>query len=408
MTPDQRRLPTSFSLYLDLIRFLAALLVVLTHFRQYKIVTDWQSHLLPNAGREAVIVFFVLSGFVIAYSTLSKEVSWREYAVARSARIYSVALPLLLLTFVAAGIATHFLRTEEIPSYQLDKAYIYIPFHLLFMGELWNLSDTPPLLPPYWSLSYEVWYYVLFGVACYLRGVPRLLVAALVLAIMGHKLWLLLPIWAAGVSLFNWLKNHTIPQRAAWFGWLASILLLVSYNLSGAEDKLRALSQAVWFVPQLKLGSADRVIADYAVCAIVVFNFACARFAGLSFLTRFSTQIRRLSFFTFPLYLAHALVLGLWRAYYPNGADSAVAVLPVSVLIAGFTWVLGHGSEALRLRMVAWSQGWREARPGKRHPAAAARHPKPDIFSRVRLADFSDPALPPETDTLQSFSRDGE
>jgi peptidoglycan/LPS O-acetylase OafA/YrhL len=34
-----------------------------------------EANLMPFAGRESVIVFFVLSGFVIAYSTLSKQVS---------------------------------------------------------------------------------------------------------------------------------------------------------------------------------------------------------------------------------------------------------------------------------------------------------------------------------------------
>ncbi|UUZ51422.1 hypothetical protein LP420_19440 [Massilia sp. B-10] len=91
--------------------------------------------------------------------------------------------------------------------YQLLKPWIYLPLHTLFMGELWTLTETPPWLVPYWSLGFEVWYYVLFGVMVYARGLRRVLLGGLVLLIMGPKLWLLLPVWLA------W--RLALPHRAA-------------------------------------------------------------------------------------------------------------------------------------------------------------------------------------------------
>jgi len=351
---ERSRLPTSFSLYLDLVRFMAAFLVLLTHYRQYGLVGGWAAGLIPLAGRESVIVFFVLSGFVIAYSTLSKAVSPRDYVAARLTRIASVALPIVLLAFACAAVVSRIEGPGLVQAYVLRKAYIYLPLHLLFLGEAWTLSETPPWLAPYWSLGYEVWYYVLFGVLCYLRGRRRLLAAVLALAIMGYKLWLLLPVWAAGVVLYRWLEGHAMPRPAARIGWLATTLLLIAYNLSGLEDQLCALAVSLWPFPGLPLGSAERVLADYLVGALIVANFACARYAAFPVLERFGERIRRLSFYTFPLYLAHALILGIWHAFHPHQAGSALDILSVSVIIIVFTWALGRGAERLRLASLAW------------------------------------------------------
>ncbi|KAK0339081.1 hypothetical protein LTR94_036019, partial [Friedmanniomyces endolithicus] len=78
-----------FSVYLDLVRFLAALAVVAMHVRQFGLVEAPGADHLTLFGREAVMAFFVLSGFVIAYTTAQRRPSAREYALARAARIYS-------------------------------------------------------------------------------------------------------------------------------------------------------------------------------------------------------------------------------------------------------------------------------------------------------------------------------
>ena len=55
---------------------------------------------LANLGNDAVMVFFVLSGFVIAYVADKKEKTFHDYALSRLARLYSVAAPALALTVV--------------------------------------------------------------------------------------------------------------------------------------------------------------------------------------------------------------------------------------------------------------------------------------------------------------------
>ena len=85
------------SLYLDVVRFTAAMVVFIGHVSGQRFVGGlfWQ---LGAYMDEAVTVFFVLSGFVIAYVIDQREDDAERYAVARASRLYSVALPAILAT----------------------------------------------------------------------------------------------------------------------------------------------------------------------------------------------------------------------------------------------------------------------------------------------------------------------
>ena len=353
MAPSALPLSRSFSLYLDVCRFLAAVLVVLSHFGPYGAIVATSHHWWLALGRESVVVFFVLSGFVIAYTTERKNTGLRAYCVARCTRIYSVALPLVLLAFAAAGllVLARFVTLQEF--YQLTKAWLYLPLHLLFMGELWTISEPPPLLPPYWSLGYEVWYYALFGAAFYLRGLRRLAALGSLLLFVGPKLWLLLPVWLAGVAAYHWQKQHTMTRALALFGWCATLALLVAFKASSLDAALRTLALAHWPLPALPLKSADRFLADYLVCVLVVLNFLCARSADFTGLLRIEKPLRWLASYTFTLYLTHALVMQVWLIVYPHRHSDPIDVLSLVAVIVAATLLVGEVTEHRK--------GWFEA-----------------------------------------------
>ena len=346
-------LSRSFSLYLDCCRFLAAVLVVASHFPLFGIIAGGPGRWWLHLGRESVIVFFVLSGFVIAYTTERKNTSLRDYCIARCTRIYSVALPLLLLGFGAAGVLVLAGQATLPQSYPLMKPWLYLPLHLLFMGELWTIAETPPLLAPYWSLGYEVWYYVLFGAAFYLRGLRRVVVVGSLLLLVGPKLWLLLPVWLAGVATWHWQKSRTLSRPLALAGWVLSLALLAAFKANELDVTLRALAQASWPFPGLPLKSADRYLADYVVCILVVLNFLCAKSALFEVLLRFEKPVRSLASYTFTLYLVHALVMQVWLSVYPHRQSNAIDVLLLVVLVAAATWLVGQVTEQRK--------GWFEA-----------------------------------------------
>ena len=87
----------STSIYLDAVRFLASLTVFYYHVCELGIVTtEFRLYL----AREAVMVFFVLSGFVISYVAINKDHNLQVYMVGSLSRLYSVVLPALLLTLI--------------------------------------------------------------------------------------------------------------------------------------------------------------------------------------------------------------------------------------------------------------------------------------------------------------------
>lgn len=350
-------LDRAFSLYLDLVRILAALAVVLAHFGYFHIFDARQTALIPDFGREAVIAFFVLSGFVIAYSAETRNPTLASYAVARCARLYSVVLPVLLLAFLLATLTAGLAHAPVDDAYQLHKPWAYLPFHLLFLGDAWGFAERPPWLLPYWSLDYEAWYYVLFGAACYLRGRRRLLALALVLALVGPRLWLLLPIWLSGAWLYRWQKTATLPLAPARCGWLLSLIAIGLWGWLDPEPYLRSVANAAWPFPGIRMGSADRVLADYPVAVMVLVHFACARHAGFGALARVAPAIRRLSACTFTLYLSHALVIGAWIALVPLRRGHWADIAAIAAAIAVVTLCLQPLTEALqraiRLRLPA-------------------------------------------------------
>jgi peptidoglycan/LPS O-acetylase OafA/YrhL len=344
---DPAPLDQAFSLYLDLVRILAACAVVVAHFGYFRVFDEVQIAHVPDLGREAVMAFFVLSGFVIAYSAGQRKRSLGEYAAARCARLYSVALPMLLLAFVLPTLAAGVYHAHVAGEYELHKPWLYIPFHLLFLGELWNFVECPPWLVPYWSLNYEAWYYVLFGALYYLEGRRRLLAAA-VLALLGPKLWLLLPVWLAGAGLYRWQQTRGIAPGLARTGWLLTLVLLCVWAWCDPEPWLRTVAQAAWPFPGLRMGSADRVLADYIVCVLVLVNFACARHAGFAALLRHGRTIRRLSAHTFTLYLSHSLVICTWVALVPFRRGALFDLLAIALAIILTTAALQPLTERLQ------------------------------------------------------------
>ena len=223
----------ALSLYLDLIRFLAALAVFLTHASS-PLFGGTGAGLFEKHGHEAVMVFFVLSGFVISFVTQTKENHIQSYILNRLARLYSVSFPALFLVLVldytgALMAPSLYLNGLSQDSYPVLRILI----NALFLNEIWFESIRPFTNAPYWSLGYEFWYYILFACFTFFSGRQRWLWLGIVVAIAGVKIILLLPVWLIGVWLYRYLSTHTIPEV---YGWLMCLLSLVGFGLYHALD----------------------------------------------------------------------------------------------------------------------------------------------------------------------------
>src|SRR5438105_11577903 len=88
-----------------MLRFVAAVLVVVSHASAQSLSGGflWS---LQYIGYPAVMIFFVLSGYVISYVASEKENTLSDYATSRLARLYSVLIPAIILTFAADSLGS--------------------------------------------------------------------------------------------------------------------------------------------------------------------------------------------------------------------------------------------------------------------------------------------------------------
>ena len=112
LVPRQLRTPPrTASVHLDALRGIAAVGVCLSHLRDFFFV-DYPHpahknlllaaiHLVSGLRHQWVIVFFVLSGYLVGGSVLRSMAlgrwSWREYLLNRLTRLYIVLVPALVL-----------------------------------------------------------------------------------------------------------------------------------------------------------------------------------------------------------------------------------------------------------------------------------------------------------------------
>lgn len=224
-------MPPVFSIYLEAIRIAAAMVVVLGHLSASRMLggTFWQ--LRPFMG-DAVIVFFVLSGFVIAHASGKPGHTGRDYAVARIARIASVALPALLVTFVLdrIGVAVAPSTYDPVWEYAPPTAWQYLG-SALFLNRIWWLDARVGSMLPYWSLHNEVWYYIIFGLANYAPTRWRAWLVGAAALVAGPPLLALMPVWLMGVAAQRSMAAG-VTRRAGWLlallapiGWVAFLTI---------------------------------------------------------------------------------------------------------------------------------------------------------------------------------------
>lgn len=344
----------AFSIYLDLVRFIAACLVFMYHSNQRLIVTK----ILPASdfGHSAVIVFFVLSGFVIAHVVDTKEKDWASYAASRLARVYSVAVPAIVLTVVLDAIG----RTlyPAIYGYPFDRFLLRLAGSLLMLNEVWFVSITSFSNIPYWSICYEIWYYVLFGLITFLpRRYSTWSVPALAL-LLGPKLLLLAPLWAAGVVLYRWKALQDMRLSVGWAMVVASIVGIVLFHRAGlgtlTAEGLKAVLGARWYT---ELTFSKFFIGDYALGILVMLNFAGMRRVADQIgpvLLAAKRPIRWLAGYTLTLYLLHQPLFLFWAAVLHGDPAGYTNWWSVAGLVALSVVGVGHFTETRRHTLRHW------------------------------------------------------
>jgi peptidoglycan/LPS O-acetylase OafA/YrhL len=304
------------SFIISVLRGLAALQVALAHLRaeiypglRGMVDAPLAYQLLAFAtgfAHQAVVVFFLISGWLVGGSLLNKWEQPRSlisYVIDRISRLWTVLIPTFLLMLLSAA---YIERIMPVPSH-LDRTNAYSTLSLV--GNLVGLQTigVPNFGQNYalWSLANETWYYILF---------PLLLLVFR--------------------SRSNWRKGVSILAIAGIASFLpVSILLYFSIWLLGAGfGRLRivcgTMTRMVLFLVcavfslyyRLNGSNADLVIESYlqdVVCSLPLLMLISTLHGhvstGSAAMRHLRTAAHTLSEFSFTLYVTHVPAIALLR-----------------------------------------------------------------------------------------------
>jgi peptidoglycan/LPS O-acetylase OafA/YrhL len=306
---SRRRLEGLPSFILDFVRISAALVVLIVHF-----INEWfptLKHAPEKPGdfsHGAVVVFFVLSGYVIAHTTVHKNRGPIHYAKARLSRLWSVVIPALILSAICEW-AVGALDTDLAALYTRGQSEIRYVISSLFLNEVWLLSSAPPINGPLWSLSFEFWYYAIFGIFFFRpKGWKGWLMVSTACLIAGPKILLMMPIWLLGLFGYKLPRPKWSPPTL----W-ASMGIVSCLSLG-----------VILFCPPLPfphgqkpLFWASQFITDIVVGSLIATTFwlmpdGSKRFQGDIYFENF----RHFADLTFPIYVLHYPLMILWQAVF--------------------------------------------------------------------------------------------
>jgi peptidoglycan/LPS O-acetylase OafA/YrhL len=318
----------ALSLYLDVLRFGAAFTVFVSHWAAGRYSGGLFWRVMPY-GRTAVLVFFVLSGFIIAWVTETRERSLEEYALSRLARLYSVIIPAFIVTAVLDRVAIAIDPGLYAPELRLGPTQNLLGYALsaVFLGDSWALSMLPGDNVPFWSLNYEAWYYVLFAAVVFVRGRSRIAVIVAAALVAGPKILLLLPIWLMGVSAWRWRGAlSSLHGARIAFGTLAAFIGL---EVVGGQELFDHAA-----TPWLPFSYSAY---DYIIGALVAVLIAALANMSLPMpAERLQRLIRWLAGTSFGLYLFHYPLLNFFGTVVPGPAARAIhGTLVFGLTLAG-------------------------------------------------------------------------
>jgi peptidoglycan/LPS O-acetylase OafA/YrhL len=280
------------------------------------------------AGREAVVVFFVLSGVVLTLPRLRPQAeSWFVYYPKRMLRLYlpvigAVVLSVLFVVGVGRdnNTASWWMNTHTRPSAGQ------------FAHDLTLIAGTGSVNTALWSLEWEVWFSLLLPVFVWLALMTRRLgfvtgfVAIAAAMIFGWRTGIRpltsLPIFGVGVLLAVHYDRLSVIFDHLWTGavrriWTGIIVVLA----------LAALTAQWWF---LGLGARDTAANCAGVVGVLVgaalLVMMAMRSTGLS-RALMVRPIRWLGTRSFSLYLIHEPIMVSVATIIPNQQNPAVVTL---------------------------------------------------------------------------------
>jgi peptidoglycan/LPS O-acetylase OafA/YrhL len=356
-------------------RWVAAAAVVFGHLRALAFVdyADMKNtgmifrglFFLAGFGHQAVVVFFVLSGYLVGGEVLAAlqngTFDVRRYAVQRSARLYAVYVVALAFGGLFDWVGIHQFNTNGLYSHHIRFVALDFPVvqRLDVATLLGNLAFCQKLITPtfgsnepLWSLANEAWYYVMFPLlASALWGTgsarKRFLVAVAFLGTAGFvrgPILLYSSIWLLG------LAPRFLPR--AIIRWSQIPALAFCAMLVGVR--------CGWFA-RMSMFEKDLSVAIAFVLLMNSIEFRRAEPQR----PRFAALHKALAGFSYSVYLLHwpfaLLIVAITQQQFGYGLrmtrlDAGAAAFAVALILGayGFAYGVAQFTEKQTPSIRAW------------------------------------------------------
>ena len=333
---------------IDGLRALAVVAVVLYHV----------NHAWLPSGYLGVDIFFVISGFVITASLLSRtHETASDFLLGFYSRRFKRILPALVVFVLVAGGAIAFfspggpsLRTGLAALFGLSNVYLFRESADYFAqaADLNMFTHT-------WSLGVEEQFYFVYPLLVWFSGVPRRLAAS-----RTRLFWMLLI--ASAVSLLLWLFLNRTNQAAAYFlmparFWelgagclvclgLPRLQVLPLVQLRGVGLAVVAAMAAVFFLPESAI-----VLATMAMIVLTAIFLVVVRKGGFAQAVFSQPQVVFIGLISYSLYLWHwgVLCLSRWTIGLQAWLLPLLFVSMLLLAILSYRWI------ETPLRKAVWS-----------------------------------------------------
>lgn len=255
---EHMHLTSDQSHQLDSIRGFSAIMVLIGHaYTTFMYPTVKFGYTASGIlTQTSVMIFFVLSGFLIGLSIKENKrrngrFSIKQYAFGRMNRVYPPLIASVLIVWLLNA-ASNFSfpsgseKFISIPGYgSIRDGYEFSFLQSIGSAAFLNgfLTSTPSSNGPLWSLSFEVWYYVFAASLAIAKSRPALSVALIFLSLLitsrNLDFFILAPVWACGFWMSTKTQNHFTSNNKAYFSafCIASIIfaLTILTTISGEQ-----------------------------------------------------------------------------------------------------------------------------------------------------------------------------
>ena len=166
---------TSVKVYfenLNAIRFIAAFLVIIHHVEQFKnilhVPNHWENPVIEVIGKLGVVLFFVLSGFLISYLLFKeKEVTGtigiRDFYIRRMLRIWPLYFLIVLSAFFLFPFVPFFTLADYPQSTVWHALFYKLALYVLFLPNVvLHVFGVIPYASQAWSIGAEEQFYLVW------------------------------------------------------------------------------------------------------------------------------------------------------------------------------------------------------------------------------------------------------